>query len=412
VTAGPPLPFPHVFGWRWWDSEITGDLALGGLEARPHGYNGLWSVPGQIYGHYCGTPDQFMNGYNPDTDPPTPRGPGIIPPCCPQALGQRVGVALYPSHTLTYGPNYPPTGGQRIGGLVLDQVGVLRPPSGGQRIGGLVLDQVGVLRPPSGGQRIGGLVLDQVGPARPPSGGVRIRGFVLDLVGPARPPSGGVRIGGFVLDLVGPARPPSGGVAVGGAGPRAPVSAPSPTGGLAVGGAGPRAPVSAPSPTGGLAVGGAGPRAPVSAPSPAGGLAVGGAGPRASVPSLRPGGGVAVGGTVAYSVGPVGPNPGPTCATAYAATTGTLYSYTGPTGSVSQWWVWAVSNGTHSITFTGISGIGTNTGTYYTGSSCSALGGGTLLFSSPATVTVTNGVLYIQVQNSFGGPTPYTLKVI
>ncbi len=181
-----------MFNNRWWNTEEIQPFTLGCQVPRPRGYNGRWFVPGVVPGHFCGTPEMFMQGYDPATNPPTPPGPGVIPPCCPKALGGFVGAAAWPTSVVTSwtGPTFRAYTQYAVGGSVPVRVGIVRQLTGGYRQGGFVQSTVGFPRPPSGGYRQGGFVQSTVGFPRPPSGGYRQGGFVQSTVGVA--PAGGV----------------------------------------------------------------------------------------------------------------------------------------------------------------------------------------------------------------------------
>jgi hypothetical protein len=203
-SNGPALPFPTVFNVRWWNTEILGTLPLGGQVPRPRGYNGLWSVPGLVFNHYCGTPDQFLNGYDPATNPPTPPGPGIIPPCCPSALGGRVSAAGYPSSvvTVTRSYTYPPTGGLSIRAAVIPVTQFRYPPVGGLSIRSFVVPVLAYRYPPTGGLSIRSFVVPVLAYRYPPTGGLSIRSFVVPFTTYLFPPTGGLSIRSFVVPFM------------------------------------------------------------------------------------------------------------------------------------------------------------------------------------------------------------------
>lgn len=161
-TDGPPLPFPTVFNNRWWWSDILGPLPLGGVVPKPRGYNGLWKVPGLVFGHYCGTPEMFMEGYDPVRNPPTPPDfvGQVIPPCCPSPLGGRVAAAARPSSVFKEwsGPTYPTSGGYQLGGPYPPTSVPVSPVAGGYQLGGSVRAVVGPVFAPTGGYQLGGEV--------------------------------------------------------------------------------------------------------------------------------------------------------------------------------------------------------------------------------------------------------------
>jgi hypothetical protein len=394
--GSPALPFPSMFNNRWWNTEEIQRFALGGQVPRPRGYNGRWFVPGVVPGHYCGTPEMFMQGYDPATNPPTPPGPGVIPPCCPKALGGFVGAAAWPTSVVTSwtGPTFRALVQYAVGGSVPVRVGLVRQLTGGYRQGGFVQSTVGFPRSPTGGYRQGGFVQSTVGFPRSPTGGYRQGGFVQSTVGlaPAAGVSGGYRQGGFVQHTVSSTIAPTGGYRVGG---------------QVVALVGPTART-----TGGYAVGGAVPVTVEVVLPPTGGYRVGGQVVALVGPQTQPSGGYAVGGQVSDYVGLAAPPPGAACSSAGVFSTSKPYTFLGPavTG-VQQWCKWSVSNGAHTLSFANLGLGSTLVGTVYTGASCSALGAGVTLTVSPHAVAVTNSVVWLEV-TSTGGAEFYTFELV
>jgi hypothetical protein len=217
---GPALPFPTVFNNRWWNTEYLDPFPLGGQVPRPRGYNGLWKIPGIVLGHYCGTPEMFMEGYDPAVNPPTPAGPGVLPPCCPSPLGGRVAAAVWPSSVVSSwrGPTYPIRAQYQLGGSVPYTVAQYVAPTGGYQIRQFQVQPAYPVPVPAvlGGQKTGGLVPFQIRNALPPAGGYRVGGPVAFQVTNPLPPAGGYRVGGPQAFQVTNPLPPAGGYRVGG----------------------------------------------------------------------------------------------------------------------------------------------------------------------------------------------------
>ena len=189
-----------VFNNRWWNTEKTDPPPLGGLVRKPRGYNGLWSVPGVLPGHQCGTDEMFVQGYDPAMNPPTPPGLGVIPPCCPSAFAGRVAAAVYPSSIVLSpaGPIVAAQGGLTIGGAIAATVGPLSAPQGGLVIGG----QVGAVFPfaptVQGGITVGGQVQSFFPFHQFTAGGITVGGQVQSFFPFQQFTAGGITVGGSI----------------------------------------------------------------------------------------------------------------------------------------------------------------------------------------------------------------------
>jgi Fibronectin type III domain len=182
-TSLPFLPFPTVFGSRAFDETRPLPYPLGEVGGAWATYNGKWNIAGLLGGHICGTPDQFLNGYDPaNPGPPLTAGPDGIPTCCPRAQVGQVSSGMSPMAMVNTFTSYydPPTGGLTLAPVVLDHVIYSDPPTGGLTLAPVVLDQVVYYDPPTGGLTLAPDVLDRVVYSDPPTGGLTLAPTVTD----------------------------------------------------------------------------------------------------------------------------------------------------------------------------------------------------------------------------------------
>ena len=272
---------------RWRNPDRPGELPqtrrrwLGGSPARYE----------TALGHYCGTPEQWLDGalttdtpqfINPDTHAPyccpasrlliggeaeggvTRIGSGVAPSAGGEAEGgasKRAGGPFLAAggeaeggRSIPSGERYISYGGEaeggtasariksaarggiKFGGQAVDKPSVPLLPKGGTRIGGSAAAAVGILEQAKGGTRIGGSAAAAVGILEQAQGGVAVAGQAVDKPSVPLLPKGGTRIGGSAAAAVGILEQAQGGYKVGGSATSLLLPALLPKGGLELGG--------------------------------------------------------------------------------------------------------------------------------------------------------------------------------
>jgi hypothetical protein len=153
----PTFPYPHAFGnismmpdWQSLLDVPEGKVGCGGRRVR---FSSKPAPFAKRVTHFCGTPEQFLEGSKIAEDAPLRFGPSGYSTCC---MGDQVLTFL--------------AGGVRVGGTASFSSGSR--PAGGVRVGGTAFP--GSILIPTGGVRVGGTAFTS--PPFTAQGGVRVGG--------------------------------------------------------------------------------------------------------------------------------------------------------------------------------------------------------------------------------------------